>query len=335
MVTVVIPTAARPALLREALASVWAQTARARIAQVLVSENAGGTESEKVCAEFGGLPIKYVRRDPPLDRLAHARAIFCTEAGPAKHTAVLHDDDWWAPDHLARALAWLDEHPWATAWTCAAFMVVGSTPEMNCDDNLLPWFGAGFPPFDGTWELDLTAVMLANLAETTVRYSTLVARTAALVRAAGVVFGMEHPFDNDRLLAFELARQGPVGYRPLPTAFIRVHPAQHVNEFDREAMRQHRRSSTGYLVGECTRLGLDLRAVLTARLAQCPAETKDKFLGRFRRPEWAEALTAHQLQPAGLDLPPVVPEGKIKAGLKQLLPPIALKVGQHLRQSRR
>jgi hypothetical protein len=321
-------------MLREALRSVAAQTVRDRIAQVLVSENAGSTDSAQVCAEFGGLPIQYVRREPPLDRLDHARAIFCTEAGPAKYTAILHDDDWWAPDHLARSLDWLDAHPAGTAWTCCAFSIIGATPEMGCDDNLLPWFGAGFPPVDQTWALDLTGVTLANLAETTVRYSTLVTRTAALVRAGGVVFGMGNPFDNDRLLAFELARQGPVGYRPLPSAFIRVHPAQNVNDFDRETMRRHRRSSTAHLVGECARLGIDLRAALAARLAQCPAETKSKYIERFRRPEWAEVLAEHKLQPAGHDASPAPAHSKLKAGLKQLLPPLALKAGQRLRQPR-
>ncbi len=326
MVTVIIATANRPAMLRQALASVQAQTEVARVGEVLVSENAGCVESELVCKEFPKLPIRYVRRDPPLSREAHGRTLLCEEPGPGPYAAILNDDDWWAPEHLDRGLAWLDGNPRASAWTCCAFSVVGSSPELDCDNNFLQWFAAGYPPKGETWELDLTAVMLANLGETSLRYSALVARTALLVPAAKAMAKVYNPFDNDRLLAFEIARQGPIGYAPLPSAFIRMHPGQDVNNFDHKAMSRYRRGATAYLVGECVRLGIDLRAVIALRYEQCPAESRERLISQFCTPRWAEALTRHGLAPASLARRIVPPPtaSMFQEALRLFVPPIVL-----------
>jgi glycosyltransferase involved in cell wall biosynthesis len=70
--SVVVPTAARPAYLRTALKSVANQTAADNILEVIVSENLSDKTSQGVCEEFPSLPIKYVFRNPPLHRSSMA-----------------------------------------------------------------------------------------------------------------------------------------------------------------------------------------------------------------------------------------------------------------------
>ena len=104
MVTIIIPTASRPGMLRTALESVANQTAVSRIGQIFVSENGGSRDSEIVCARFPSLPITYQYREPTTPPLEHMQ-ILMRECLHGELTAFLHDDDWWTPTHLASALA--------------------------------------------------------------------------------------------------------------------------------------------------------------------------------------------------------------------------------------
>ena len=268
MLTVLIPTAARPGMLRTALRSVASQTAAAKITRVIVSENGKCRDSESVCAEFTALPIEYVFRSPVRTPLEHGRRLM-QEAPEGNFTAILHDDDWWAPHHLAAAVEALEAHPDAAAYGSGHFVVSGESSMLNCSGNLFPWFGANYPEFAPWWKLSRLNVLLAELLGTISHYSTLVARTGPL-RAATSVFDLGNPFDNDRMLMFALSTAGPLLFNPLPGAFVRNHGVQDCFQFDQEARLRHMRATSRWMV-ETSGKSWDIVADLFAqRMARCP-----------------------------------------------------------------
>src|SRR5258708_34849094 len=98
-ITVVIPGVGRPQFLPDLLTSIEKQTALSRIVEVIVSEDGGNHRLESITSRFKNLPIRYVAREAPLGFLGHHQVLLCKEA-QTPLTALLHDDDWWAPEHL-------------------------------------------------------------------------------------------------------------------------------------------------------------------------------------------------------------------------------------------
>lgn len=295
--TVIIPTAGRPHFLREALASVSRQTALAEIGMVRVSENAGNRESETVCREFPHLPISYIRRDPALPANDHFTTLVGEVATPL--AAVLHDDDWWAEHHLAAALRALTEAPAAAACYSGFFEPDRSSSPLYGENSLLCWIAAGFPSATGVWPLSLLQTILALLPETSLRYSTLVARTPAL-QAGMSIFELGNKFDTDRMLAVALARQGRVLYQPVPSVFIRRHPAQDFRNFDHAAVSRYMSDTTAWMLDTAAAAGFDVCGSLGALIEQCPAEHRSQFLHKLRRPICLEVLRRQGCLPESL-----------------------------------
>ena len=270
MINIIIPTAARPAMLRTALQSVASQTAAEAIDQVLVSENGGDRRSEEVCREFPSLPITYVYREQPVPVLEHGR-ILIREHLQSHFTALLHDDDWWTPTHLAQALTMLDANPAASACGAGHFVVSGESSMLNCSGNLFPWFGSHYAPMTSPWELTRANILMAELLGTVAHFSTLVIRTAAL-RTASYVFDLGNPFDNDRMLIFALSESGSFLFHPTPQAFIRNHNVQDCFAFDAQSRCKHMCATTRWMV-EASGKSWDVVAKSFAkRMAMCPPE---------------------------------------------------------------
>ena len=109
--SVCIPTINRPHLLREALASVAAQTFRDF--EVVVADNSGQPENQRavdrVLAEFGGLPLRLIRHPSQIDPAANFNCLI--DAARGEFWACLPDDDRLCPAFLARSVAALEAHP--------------------------------------------------------------------------------------------------------------------------------------------------------------------------------------------------------------------------------
>ncbi len=120
LVSVIIPTLRRPALLRRALQSVLAQTYPS--IEVWVIENGDSTPARAVIEELGGaergLHFEHVAiADPHLARnigIERARGAYC---------AFLDDDDEWLPEKLARQIECLEADR-ALGWVaCGAWTI--------------------------------------------------------------------------------------------------------------------------------------------------------------------------------------------------------------------
>jgi hypothetical protein len=268
MLTLLLPTAKRASMLRTALQSVAGQSAVAKIDRIVVSENGGSRESEEVCAQFPALPITYIFRSPALTPLEHGRLLM-RECSAGDYTAVLHDDDWWAPTHLQCALEALEANPDASAYGAGHFVVAGESSMLNCSGNLFPWFGANYPAFAPWWKLSRLNVLMAELLGTISHYSTLVARTAAL-REASFIYELGNTFDNDRMLMFALSTSGPLLFNPTPQAFVRNHGVQDCFLFDHTTQERHMCGTTRWMI-ETSGKSWDLIAnTFAKRMAKCP-----------------------------------------------------------------
>jgi hypothetical protein len=269
MISIIIPTAARPDMLRTALASVAAQTIVDQIDNIFVSENGGDRSSEAVCKEFPSLPITYIFR-VPVSPLEHAQVLM-RECLQSEFTAFLHDDDWWTPMHLANGVTALKTHSDAGLYGSGNYVVTGESSMLNCSGNLFPWFGASYPKFQPVWELSRMNVLMAQLLGTVSHYSTMVIRTQAL-REAAYVYDLGNPFDNDRMLIFAVSQSHSILFQPTPDAFVRNHGEQDCYLFDGEARMRHMRQTTQWMVEESGKSWDMVATTFGRRMSMCPRE---------------------------------------------------------------
>lgn len=224
MIQVLIPTRRRPDYLRVALESVRAQSAVGRIGTVVVSENGGSRESEKVCAEFHDLPILYLFQQPELDSHAHARELTNIDRHP--YTAVLHDDDWWTPCHLEIAIRELEARPACQAFFASYLELFDVFPSQVHRNVWRAWIAGGKDFRPPVLHLSFVQVLVANLLATTFHYSTLVARSASYRSSILTVCDTGNNFDTDRMAPALLADPAGIVYSTIPTAVIRRHAEQ-------------------------------------------------------------------------------------------------------------
>ncbi|MBI3316644.1 MAG: glycosyltransferase family 2 protein [Candidatus Omnitrophica bacterium] len=115
LVSVIVPTYNRPAMLQEALQSVLNQTYKN--IEVLVV-NDGGRDVEKDIASLGFKERLIYIRHPEHKERSRARNT-AIKASQGKYIAYLDDDDIYYPDHLETLVNFLETHPYAIAYTDA------------------------------------------------------------------------------------------------------------------------------------------------------------------------------------------------------------------------
>jgi hypothetical protein len=276
-------------MLRTALQSVATQTARDHISKVIVSENTGYRNAERVAVEFADLlPIQYQSQQEPLTPLQHDR-LLSSQIPDDGYVAILHDDDWWERDHLASSLERLKAVPEAVASYAGYFRVQGEASLLECDSNLMFWFGLDYPKFSNVWKLDRSAVWMGCLWGTPGVFSTLVARVSAY-RSAADVYLEGNPFDVDRLLTLRLAEIGPVVFGPQPRMFMRLHSAQGGRRFSAAEQERHYRSTTRKIVTEAMSTRFNLRGELSRRIDSCPVAAKALVCGALASPWCLDTL---------------------------------------------
>jgi len=105
LVSVVVPTRNRDALLRQSLASVQANRCTGLDIDLIVVDNGMGEETSAIAAQAGA---RYVRC--PSAGAAAARN-HGMRLARGDYVAFLDDDDVWTPAHLIAQASWLDQHP--------------------------------------------------------------------------------------------------------------------------------------------------------------------------------------------------------------------------------
>jgi glycosyltransferase involved in cell wall biosynthesis len=256
MIRVIVSTRNRPHFLAAALESIRTQANRNDISSVVVSENSDDSRSRDICEAFRELPIEYIHRQPPVPVLEHFRMLFLDNISEP-YTAILHDDDWWAGDHLSESLAAIKDSPSLSACFSNFYETRGAQcPAEISEKAIRVWIATGADFSKPVLGMDVAGVIAANLLEATFHYSTLVARTPALQFAMTEMLKTNNPFDNDRVVPIFLAEKGNVVFRTKPSAWIRFHPHQDSERADYcrltgSPISSRRRASIGTGITEC------------------------------------------------------------------------------------
>jgi len=284
-VSVVIPTAARPETLEITLRSVSRQVSIELIHEVIVSENLGDRNSEKVAALFPHLPIKYKFRDPvfsgPLGGFDHVAALFGEASG--EFVALVCDDDLWSPGHLRTAVEALDRNPTASAHVSA---YLAAPSEVVPDGHLwgpgLLWLAAGCPAHFSEYVYDRAAVLALCWILTPFTWSSLVARTEAAADARSAMTGSPHPFYADRLLYPALAKHGPVVYEPAIDVIYREYAGNWMASQTPEKLRELIEGCWHLVEAEAKEAGLNLPTMWQEYLRGMPADVAPDVAWHFR-----------------------------------------------------
>jgi hypothetical protein len=225
-VSIIICTRDRPEYLRQALNSIRRQTAIKSISQILVSENGDGDVSRTVCGEFLDLPVSYIKQDPPVAALRHVPVIWERVNSPI--SAILHDDDWWGPQHIEKALTTLHSNSSCVgvyAAYCEAYR-----PEFVSWPNYtksLVWLASRGDFSCSSFLFDRVGVMLSCILNAGLHYSSLVGRTEEVGNAFSRNATLLNSFDNDRTYPLILSELGDIAYNTDTSVFVRQHPFRH------------------------------------------------------------------------------------------------------------
>lgn len=202
-VSVIIATRDRPALLREALASIRALEGPDLTFEILVGDNGSTAETPDVVAEFGGIYEKTAKNG-----CAAARNLALQNV-TGEFIAFLDDDDLWLPGHIRPHIALLDAHPEYEA-------IVGQIVSTDTERRPLgvPW--PSELPTDG----DLFDVMMSG-------YFPQVGGTVVRARALQSHGLMDEALigDSDWDWQLRIARAHKMGFARIPCVLFRQRPA--------------------------------------------------------------------------------------------------------------
>lgn len=282
-VSIIIATANRPDMLRKALASVQAQSARDIIAEVFVSENGGNEASRRVCDEFPDMPVVYLMQYPPLTPLDHGRYLLWKEYR-SDYVAILHDDDIWHPEHLQAGVAALDRDPDAGLYGCRYILsteVYGFASQRLPRHSLL-WLASLGSTRDGLVKWNARQVLPVCGLCAPIHFSSMIWRNAYLTRAAKV---LEHDlhFDTDRTLIAAAAFEGAVLFDPQPHVVVLEHPGQHQQTEALRMIEEHTAQTTQVLAEMAAGAGYDLPSLVADLMAECPAWALSEVIGELSR----------------------------------------------------
>jgi glycosyltransferase involved in cell wall biosynthesis len=212
LVDVGIPTCGRPDYLVEAITSVLGQTlGRWRLT---VSEDGPGSDAvaAAVAPHLRDGRVRYAVTGRRLGAARHMTRLI--RGGTAPYVALLHDDDRWEPDFLARRVAFLEAHE-----ECALVFSGGKVIDARgrVTGTVTPQVSAG------VWQSRAFAprMLRRNLVPTT---TVLVRRRA--YAAAGMAYDDRFPHIYDYEMWLRLAVRFPVGCLPEADAHWRNHGAQ-------------------------------------------------------------------------------------------------------------
>ena len=280
-ISVVVPTANRPELLRTTLRSIARQSALGSVDEVIVSENLGCVETGEVCREFPELPIQFVMQDPPLPVFEHVAHVL-TRAR-CEYVAMVCDDDWWAPGHLETAMRNLDAAPAASAHASCYVAAESELPSSGIFWGLAAiWLAAGRPDPIQPYVLSVENVLALSWVFTPFSFSALVARRDGLPDAVREMQLSPHVYYADRLLFTALAKRGPIIYEPMVDTYYRTHPGNWAGNQDPEFLSSLLRQGSDYVAGLAAEAGVDPPALWRKYLTDATPAALDQVSDLLR-----------------------------------------------------
>jgi glycosyltransferase involved in cell wall biosynthesis len=217
LVDIGIPTFGEPRFLVESIESVIGQTIEAW--RLTISENGPGSAAVAAAvAPFLSDPrIRHVTTGTNLGGARNSTRL--VQAGSAPHVALLHDDDRWAPEFLARRVAFLEANP-----TCG--LVFSSCDFIDDSGSVIHRFKVDLAEGVQDRKRFLRFLYLSNV----ICMPTVVVRRDCY-EAVGPKF-------NDAVLYYDyemwlrIASRFDVGYLDVVDASYRIHTGQTTHDID-------------------------------------------------------------------------------------------------------
>jgi hypothetical protein len=218
-ITIAIPTRNRSGLLVDAIDSALAQTFTDT--EILVLDDDSSDDTCEVVARYADPRLRYVRHHPNIGMAANWN--YGYEHGRGRYVAVLHDDDYWAPTFLDRALTVFQRQPDA-GFVYAAVVPVDLDRRIIGDRRLaLSDVDLIMPP----------ATAVERLVKATeVGWPAILVRRAAMLEIGG--FTEDFPYHKDWAAWIQLAARYPVGFLAETLGCYRIHPGQFSVEYGAE-----------------------------------------------------------------------------------------------------
>jgi glycosyltransferase involved in cell wall biosynthesis len=228
-VSVIVPTHNRPAMLRQALASIRAIEGPDLVFEILIGDNGGAPDTAAIAKEFGAIHLKTNRPGA-----AGARnAAFAVATGV--YVAFLDDDDVWLPENIRPHLAQLKAHPELLA-------VIGQF--IYVDETLKPTSSPtpASSPGEGN---DMLRAMLGG-------WFPQVATTVACISVRDRVglFDEGHAQAEDVDWFLRLGRTRAVGFQPTACMLFRGRPSGTFDKINRARVKAGRRVFLKHALGE-------------------------------------------------------------------------------------
>ncbi|ONF46615.1 glycosyltransferase family 2 protein [Methylobacterium radiotolerans] len=219
-ISVIVPTADRPRLLEDALASIRALESPQMTFEILVGDNGTDPETRAVASRF---EARYLRAEC---RGAGAARNVGLAAATGEFVAFLDDDDVWQPGHIAPLIAALDgNHDWDAVISQAVY----TDTERRVIGN--PWPAE---PLSGA--VPLLRAMLSGLFP---QIGTALVRRDVLARYGAFDEALIAGQDLDWLIRF--ARQHRLGHVHILGTFVRTRPEGSYDALQRMRVRYDRK----------------------------------------------------------------------------------------------
>lgn len=234
-ITVVIPTRDRPDTLRQALASVFVQEQSA-IKSIVVIDNSDVCDSKQIVDEFNSHLIRYIKNTPVLfDAIERTHQLRSLVDG--EYLAILHDDDWWHPGHLAQSLKLLEASP--DSALCGSSFLTWTPGKSRMRNEFaaadLLHFLCGFGIEQPYLNCDPSTLTSYCLMGGFFHYSTLLMRRSFLFQLDEILKPDIYCYDTDRLILALAAKHGGAVFSTVPAATVRFHDARDGNHRANEA----------------------------------------------------------------------------------------------------
>jgi glycosyltransferase involved in cell wall biosynthesis len=272
-VSVIVPTCDRPALLRQALASIRALEGPDLAFEILVGDNGSNWETPAIAKKFGAVYLKALTRGASAARNVGLRA------ATGDFIAFLDDDDIWLPSNVRPHIAQLDRNSNLDA-------VIGQA--VNADQNLAP---IGMPwPVEAPQDAQrLLRRMLSGLFP---QIGTTVARIA--VRSTIGEFDETLIGGEDLDWLLRLARRDRLGFVATPCLLFRQRPPGSCDALQRNRIGYDRRVFLRHALPEWRiwRSPLDFSAAYSGTLWHFYEYFVEAAVGRAARGEYSNAFRA-------------------------------------------
>ena len=272
-VSVVVPTCNRPALLRQALASIRAIEGADLMCEILVGDNGSDLETPAIAKEFDAAYIKVSTRGTSAARNSGLRA------ATSEYVAFLDDDDVWLPENVRPQIACLELNPSLNAVICQA---------VYTEQNLTP-IG---PPWPEEVPSDRNQQLRKLLSGFFPQIGTLLARTTVRNIIGEFDKSLIGGEDLDWLL--RIARRNSLGFVAIPGLLFRLKPQGSYDAVQRDRISYDRRVFFRHALPEWRiwRSPLDFATAYSKTLWHFYQYFMDAAIARAARGERRSALRA-------------------------------------------